>query len=72
MRKWIYVICEQSEDGPEFRHAFVLAEDEETAYTIAGRQVRQSDGNGINDYVAEIGEFPAGAEVHAASPQEIG
>lgn len=55
-KTWAYVICERVDGLPSFRHAFVEAEDEEGAYTAGHRDVRQPDGNGINDYAFELPE----------------
>lgn len=54
---WAYIICELIDGHPSFRHAFVKADDEVSAYAKAHRLVPQDIGIGINDYVFEIPYF---------------
>lgn len=63
-KKWLYAICETDADGcPSFRTTFLEGpETEDEAYDLAHARVDQPRGNGINDLVVEIGDFPADAE----------
>ena len=56
MKKWAYVVCDLVgvDEYPSFRHTFVVAPDEETAYEEGHRTVRQPAGSGLNDYVFEL------------------
>ena len=54
MKTYVYVVAEMVDGLPSFRHAFIHAEDDDDAYTVGHRCVRQPTGNGINDYVIEI------------------
>lgn len=56
LKRYVYIICEKVDGMPSFRHAFIKATDEDHAYTVGSRTVRQPSGNGINDYVIEIPE----------------
>lgn len=54
MKRYAYIICEMIDEMPSFRHAFIEADDEEQAYDVGHRTVRQPKGNGLNDYVFEL------------------
>ena len=54
MKDYVYVICETINGIPSFRHAFIKAKSVNDAYDVAHRDVRQPNGNGINDYVIRL------------------
>ena len=60
MKLWLYVICEVVDGHPSFRHRFVEASSEQNAYARGQNLLEQPKrGSGLNDYVVELGQFPA-------------
>ena len=54
LKEYVYVIAEMIDEQVSFRHAFIWAIDEEDAYHVGQKTVRQPAGNGLNDYVIEL------------------
>lgn len=53
-KKYVYVIAEMIDGMVSFRHAFIEATDDDDAYDVGHRTVRQPTGEGLNDYVIEL------------------
>lgn len=58
MKKFVYVLAYQTDDGPAFMHTFLKAKDEDDAYAQGGRwsdAQPEWQGSGLNDYVIPLG-----------------